>query len=192
MSRNLLKSTLVVAIAFGCWQSVGSVSSAQDSSPEVEPQAMPTVLQNTGNQPDLFYNYYPNTTVGVSSASMYPAPGPTPAVVGHTYYTYQPLLPHEYTYQHQRTYYSHWGHGQMYNPRAYGNCNSCAPGGNGMTRTTVVYHHAPFSYYNNPGHIGGHLPFSIFPGQNIRGWFNHGYRGNGCGCGNCQQCQSCR
>ena len=52
---------------------------------------------------DLFYNYYipPGPYVG---AQLYVCPRPTPPMVGHTYYTYQPLLPHEYMYRHHRTY----------------------------------------------------------------------------------------
>jgi len=56
--------------------------------------------------PDLFYNYYaaPAGCSGVGAA-LYPAPRPTPVLVGHTYVTYQPLMPHEFLYQHRRTYY---------------------------------------------------------------------------------------
>jgi hypothetical protein len=56
--------------------------------------------------PDLFYNYYvpPGGCPGVGAA-LYPAPRPTPVLVGHTYVTYQPLMPHEFLYQHHRTYY---------------------------------------------------------------------------------------
>jgi len=41
--------------------------------------------------------------------------------MGHTYTTYQPFMPHEYMYQHHRSYWTH-------NP------------GNGWTRTKVRYH----------------------------------------------------
>lgn len=44
---------------------------------------------------DLFYNYYSDNLVG-NPAKMYPCPRPTPEYVGHTYFTYQPLLPHEF------------------------------------------------------------------------------------------------
>jgi len=56
---------------------------------------------------DLFYNYYV-PPVGPESvgAAMYPCPRPTPPLVGHTYFTYQPLMPHEFLYQHRRTYYT--------------------------------------------------------------------------------------
>jgi hypothetical protein len=55
---------------------------------------------------DLFYNFYVANNCGVP-AQLYIAPRPVPAVVGHTYYTYQPLMPHEFTYPHHRTY-RHW------------------------------------------------------------------------------------
>jgi len=69
--------------------------------------------------PDLFYNFYaaPAGWPGVGAA-LYPAPRPTPPLVGHTYVTYQPLMPHEFLYRHRRTYYR------------------CNPGA-GRTKTTV-------------------------------------------------------
>jgi hypothetical protein len=63
---------------------------------------------------DLFYNFYegPALYAGGVSAGMYPAPLPVPPLVGHTYITYQPLMPHEFLYQHHRHYYRHHpGHG---------------------------------------------------------------------------------
>ena len=57
-------------------------------------------------QANLFYNFY--ATPGMPAA-MYPAPYPTPANIGHVYYTYQPFLPHEFLYPHARTYYTYHG-----------------------------------------------------------------------------------
>ena len=56
--------------------------------------------------PDLFYNYYvpPGYNGGVVGAQMYLCPVPTPPLVGHTFVTYQPLMPHEFLYPHCRTY----------------------------------------------------------------------------------------
>ncbi len=56
-----------------------------------------------GNQ-DLFYNYYTPNNVGAVPAQMYVSPRPIPGSVGHTYVTYQPFMPHEFTYPHHRTY----------------------------------------------------------------------------------------
>ena len=53
----------------------------------------------------------PGTCGGVP-AEMYLAPQPVPAYVGHTYFTYQPMMPHELLYQHHRTYYRHYDEGR--------------------------------------------------------------------------------
>lgn len=55
-------------------------------------------------RPDLFYNFYVPNNCGGAPAAMYLAPRPVPEMVGHTYYTYQPLMPHEMLYPHHRTY----------------------------------------------------------------------------------------
>jgi len=59
---------------------------------------------------DLFYNFYHPATCGNVPAQMYPAPVLTPPLVGHTYSTYQPLMPHEFLYQHHRTYHHYYNH----------------------------------------------------------------------------------
>jgi len=71
--------------------------------------------------PDLFYNFYVPPTCGGVGARMYVAPVPVPAVVGHTYYTYQPLMPHEFLYRHQRRYHRYYNEGR------------------GVTRTSVIW-----------------------------------------------------
>jgi hypothetical protein len=58
-----------------------------------------------GTPGDLFYNYYaPPVGEGSVGAAMYLSPRPTPPLVGHTYITYPPLMPHEFLYQHHRHY----------------------------------------------------------------------------------------
>lgn len=74
---------------------------------------------------DLFYNYYSPMSCGAHPAAMYPSPRPTPPLVGHTYYTYQPLLPHEMMYTHHRTYHSYYD------------------GGAGLNRTCVSWYVPP-------------------------------------------------
>ena len=77
-------------------------------------------------RPDLFYNNYaPQASCGGQPVSMYPAPHPTPPLVGHTYYTYQPLLPHEFLYPHRRVYHRYYNQNM------------------GLTRTTIVWHKDP-------------------------------------------------
>ena len=43
------------------------------------------------SQPDVFYNFYVPGNGGSPAAAL-PAPYPTPPIVGHSYYTYQPLI----------------------------------------------------------------------------------------------------
>jgi hypothetical protein len=63
-----------------------------------------------GFTPDLFYNYYvapvPCGSFGAMGAQLYVSPRPVPPLVGHTYITYQPLLPQEFLYPHKRVYYT--------------------------------------------------------------------------------------
>ena len=74
---------------------------------------------------DLFYNYYAPMSCGAQPAAMYPSPRPTPPLVGHTYYTYQPMLPHEMMYTHHRSYHSYYD------------------GGAGLNRTAVSWYVPP-------------------------------------------------
>jgi hypothetical protein len=71
--------------------------------------------------PYLFYNYYVGGNCGSIPAAMYPSPMPTPPVVGHTYFTYQPFYPHEFMYAHRRTYHHHYDYNR------------------GLTRTRVIW-----------------------------------------------------
>ncbi len=78
-------------------------------------------------QPELFYNYYAPGTCGGVPAAMYLAPQPVPALVGHTYYTYQPFYPHELLYTHHRSYYRYYDDGR------------------GLTRTHVSWYRPPLT-----------------------------------------------
>ncbi len=62
--------------------------------------------------PDLFMNYYVPPTCGGGGAQMYLAPHYVPPHVGHTYYTYQPLMPHEMLYKHHRSYHRYYNEGR--------------------------------------------------------------------------------
>jgi hypothetical protein len=63
--------------------------------------------------PDLFYNYYngPSASGAGTPVQMYVSPRPTPPWVGHTYITYQPLMPQEFLYHHHRKYYKYYREG---------------------------------------------------------------------------------
>ena len=101
-----------------------------------------------GNQANLFYNFY--ATPG-NPAAMYPAPFPTPANVGHVYYTYQPFLPHEFLYPHFRDYYTYHGNHHGYEH---------LQGGGTYTRTTVRWArgHAPRAWFPARPHGPAYLP----------------------------------
>ena len=64
------------------------------------------VISFQGKQ-DLFYNFYEGPDPSGTAAAMYVSPRPVPVHVGHTYTTYQPLMPHEYLYRHTRSHYAH-------------------------------------------------------------------------------------
>ena len=98
---------------------------------------------------DLFYNYYvPPGDAGGAGAQLYVSPRPVPPAVGHTWITYQPLMPHEYLYTHHRTYVRR-------NPGA------------GMTVTTVSYGHRPLRQMLPPwmdGKVLTHVLVNPFAG----------------------------
>jgi uncharacterized low-complexity protein len=77
-------------------------------------------------QPDLFYNHYAWPSCTGVGAELYVSPRPVPPHVGHTFVTYQPLMPHEMLYQHDRTYHRYYNSGQ------------------GLNRTHVKWYHVPW------------------------------------------------
>jgi hypothetical protein len=99
-------------------------------------------------QKDLFYNYYaqPGPYDG-AAAGIYPATRPVPPFVGWTWVTYQPFMPHEYLYRHQRSYYT-------YNAGA------------GWTRTNVRYGTCCLRYNNWMADMHYPRSFNIWPASN--------------------------
>jgi hypothetical protein len=77
-------------------------------------------------QPDLFYNYYAWPSCTGVGAELYVSPRPVPPHVGHTFITYQPLMPHEFMYEHHRTYHRYYN------------------GGQGLNRTHVSWYSVPW------------------------------------------------
>jgi hypothetical protein len=110
MVRKTIYGALVLAAMLAAWSLTAGQAAAQ-------------ARQSGPN--DLFYNYYvPPVGYASVGAQLYPSPRPTPPLVGHTYVTYQPLMPHEFLYPHHRVYRTH-------NPGA------------GSTRTSVTWLHTP-------------------------------------------------
>lgn len=92
-----------------------------------------------GNYQSPLFSQYTTQGAGDASAAMYPAPHYSPMLGAQSYYTYQPLMPHEMMYQHSRNYYNYYNTGGFY-------------GGNALNKTSVRWQAG-----NN--HMGP-LPFS--------------------------------
>jgi len=91
----MVRKLLPVAIALAAVLVAGSLA----------PDATHQAQARHHKSPDLFYNYYvPPVGYSGVGAQLYPSPMPTPPMVGHTYVTYQPLMPHEFLYKHCRIY----------------------------------------------------------------------------------------
>jgi len=142
MLRSLLRSTAFAALLYGAAASLATAGDGPiykgghivNDNVGYNDYAGPGGCRtcNTGNcqyrfygQPDLFYNYYVPANCGGVGAELYLSPKPVPPIAGHTYITYQPLMPHEFTYVHDRTYHRYYN------------------GGAGLTRTHVHYYRAP-------------------------------------------------
>lgn len=97
----------VVAVALG-----GAIGSAQ-------------AQEYVGSGPQLFANQYTQGMSNQATAQMYVAPRPVPQWVGHTYYTYQPLYPHQMLYRHSDRYHSYYDNGR------------------GLNRTSAIYYSPP-------------------------------------------------
>ncbi|HIF34376.1 MAG TPA: hypothetical protein EYG57_17475 [Planctomycetes bacterium] len=65
-------------------------------------------------------NYSPNLNNGFAvpnhcggvPTQLYVSPGPVPQFVGHTYITYQPLMPHQFLYPHVDKYHRYYDQGR--------------------------------------------------------------------------------
>ena len=66
-----------------------------------------------GNLSNYLFSQYTTQGQGGITAGKYPAPHPVPAHVGESYYTYQPLMPHEMLYEHQRNYFNYYNDGSF-------------------------------------------------------------------------------
>ena len=82
-------------------------------------------VPRTYGYPDLFYNFYTQGNCNQTNAQMYVAPVPVPPNVGHTFYTYQPFMPHEMLYWHTDRFHNYYD------------------GGRGMNHTKVHYYAPP-------------------------------------------------
>ena len=69
--------------------------------------AAPAIAQfGQGNSSNNLFQQY-----DIGGVGMYPAPYYSPQLGAQSYYTYQPLMPHEMTYQHSRNYFNYYNTG---------------------------------------------------------------------------------
>jgi len=61
-----------------------------------------------GNFPNHLFAQYTTQGQGGLTAGKYIAPHPIPSNVGHSYRTYEPLMPHEMLYEHDRNYFNYY------------------------------------------------------------------------------------
>jgi hypothetical protein len=138
---TLLTGCLVAASAATADEPKGVEPQPLEPQAEVESHELGSqeYLPESGvhGHPDLFHNYWVPPNCGALGARLYVAPQPVPPVVGHTYITYQPLMPHEMLYPHHHTYYRYYD------------------GGRGMTRAKVVYYRPPVR--SAVGHVITHF-----------------------------------
>ena len=97
------------------------------------------VSANQANAQAPLFSQYTTQGAGSPSAALYPAPHWSPILGGESYYTYQPLMPHEMMYQHSRNYYNYYDGGFK-------------GGGQGLVKTSV-------RWQAGSSHMGP-LPFS--------------------------------
>lgn len=121
MRQNILTSCLYLVLAALLWH-VGVTECSADHAGWDGKRRI-----SYQQQKDLFYNYYAQPGPFYNTPSqMYVSPLPVPSNVGHTYTTYQPFMPHEYTYNHRRSYYTYnQGSGWTRTNVRYGTC--CNP-----------------------------------------------------------------
>jgi len=96
--------------------------------------------EHGGVGPHLFANQYTQGYANQTTAQMYIAPVPVPQWVGHAYYTYQPLYPHEMTYWHTHRYHSYYDNNR------------------GLNRTRVHYYSPPVKTFISGLHQTLSLP----------------------------------
>ena len=98
MFSPISRASVVLCLVAACWQ-------MSEEAQAVEGLWKRTISYQSKN--DLFANYQVGPHPSGTAAQMYISPQPVPPNVGHTYTTYQPWMPHEYTYKHTRSHYAY-------------------------------------------------------------------------------------
>lgn len=133
-----------------------------------------------GDYQSPLFSQYVSQGASNPSAAIYPAPHYSPMLGGQSYYTYQPLMPHEMMYTHSRNYYNYYNTGGYY-------------GGNALNKTSVRWqagnnHYGPLPFSTGLGGLmyrAGSRRYCIggnCDGGRVRRIGNGGF---GCTSGNC-------
>ena len=118
------------------------------------------------------FNQYETAGASSATAGMYPAPHYVPYNVGASYYTYQPLQPHEMMYTHSRRYFNVYGGPENF----YANQCNGRGGGAGLNVTTVKWQNG----CQHMGPLPGTLPFASINDALARYWYCRRSGGRGC------------
>ncbi len=110
MLHFLLRTTLIAMALVACSSLLDATTPTASAQQHWNTDV--NCARNHYGNPDLFANYYAQANCGGIAAQMYIAPVPVPATMGHTYYTYQPFMPHELLYKHHRTYHRYYDEGR--------------------------------------------------------------------------------
>jgi len=133
-----------------------------------------------GNLANPIFSQF-TTQGGASSATAgaYPAPHPVPQNVGATYYTYQPLMPHEHMHVHSRNYFNYYNDSSY--PWQNGNSGQAPFGLSNQWAQKLQYKFAERAYGINGcpgGDCGGIGLGGIGGGGGLGGHFGGGLGGH--------------
>ena len=137
------------------------------------------VQAQDGSLPNNLFPQYYTQGAGQTTAGMYPAPHWVPAHVGHTYGTYQPLMPHEMMYQHSRNYFNFYGAGTDY----YSDPCKCKGSATAINVTKVRWQSGCNFMAPLPGNV---QPFAGLQYKIGKHRFGKGL--SGCGASGCSSC----
>lgn len=141
-----------------------------------------------GNSSNNLFQQY-----DIAGAGIYPAPYYSPQLGAQSYYTYQPLMPHEMTYQHSRNYYNYYNTGGYFGGNDSLNKTSVRwqsgtnhlgplPFSKGLEGARYRFNSRIYGLDDGRGLGGGNLR-----GGHLRGHFQGtGLIGGGCSSGNCE------
>lgn len=144
---------------------------------------------------DMFSQYSTANGPSTTTAGIYPAPHYSPSLGAQSYYTYQPLMPHEMMYAHSRNYFNYYNTNQCGLPdsvnktsvRWISGTNHIAPIRQSHCLSNLTYRLQAHKYGLSDGNCGANDCGGQF-GRSKK-FFNHGKigcRGGECGQSSCE------